>query len=714
MRLRNFLTVGLLASFTFGISGLSQKQEQSASLKLSRAFAAYFAEQPVAAAKAFEEYIKIKGESEVPLRYLARIALSRGDLVQATLYLERAVKVDAHAIYSLQLLSEIYLKQNKYDDAIRILNMILKDDPLNERALQVMAYIYQQKNDSRHAATYYKRLIIAVQKGTGNSDLLAQSLYFLGNYYYQQDNFFKALNYFRRLHDLDTSNGRYLLIIGELQKITGQFRASIRTHEELVAEQTEFAQAYESLAETYYILNDPKALPTIKKFRKYKKDEKPGILEGIEQQLLGKDDEALKAFDAILAANQNRLSARLGRYRIYKKRKLDTEARNEAFAVVVIAQRLNAYELAREYAHETMEYLNKQASSTHFRDKFFVASSTIPPEAELSTDDEQLAIDFVELYTTHAATLENTNERNTAVTYQELAARNIEQLQVWYTVMSNNKKIMADAARKGRIEKRLREAKNQLYQTRVNQAWTQVNTKGGLADAEKTTEIALEIEKGYATAYFIKGIIHNNRGEKNAAEYKAASGYFLKAIAITEEKSKKKVAPANYYFYSGMTLEKTNDFPQAEKQLKKTIELDPYNPTYLNYLGYIYSLRNIKLEEANQLVLRALEDDPENEAYLDTFGWIQFKLGNYREALEQLTVAASFAQKKSTVDPVIYFHLAEVHYKMNNRVTAVEYYNKTLADAKKASEPIDLAYVQSQIKKLESENKQNKKTEEKK
>jgi tetratricopeptide (TPR) repeat protein len=248
----------------------------------------------------------------------------------------------------------------------------------------------------------------------------------------------------------------------------------------------------------------------------------------------------------------------------------------------------------------------------------------------------------------------------------------------------------------------------------VNQAWTQVNTKGGLADAEKTTEIALEIEKGYATAYFIKGIIHNNRGEKNAAEYKAASGYFLKAIAITEEKSKKKVAPANYYFYSGMTLEKTNDFPQAEKQLKKTIELDPYNPTYLNYLGYIYSLRNIKLEEANQLVLRALEDDPENEAYLDTFGWIQFKLGNYREALEQLTVAASFAQKKSTVDPVIYFHLAEVHYKMNNRVTAVEYYNKTLADAKKASEPIDLAYVQSQIKKLESENKQNKKTEEKK
>jgi hypothetical protein len=51
---------------------------------------------------------------------------------------------------------------------------------------------------------------------------------------------------------------------------------------------------------------------------------------------------------------------------------------------------------------------------------------------------------------------------------------------------------------------------------------------------------------------------------------------------------------------------------------------------------------------------------------------------------------------------------------MNNRVTAVEYYNKTPTNAKKTSKPIDLAYIQSQIKKLESENKQNKKTEEKK
>ena len=708
------LSALLLMAALSTVDALDEKAEKEASLKLSQGFAAFYSEKPVAAAKAFEEYLKIKGENEVALRYLGRIALSSGDMPSATLYLERGVKADPNGVYSLQLLSEIYLKQNKLDDAARVLLLILKNDALNERALQVLAYIYQQKNDTRQAATYHRRLIIAVQKGTGNGEMVAQSLYFLGNYYYQQDNFAKSLQYFKRLNELDPDNARYLLIIGELQKITGQFKLSAATHEELVKRQPDFAQAHESLAETYFILDDARALGHLKAFRKLRKNEKPGILEGIEQQLLKKDDEALKAYDTILGANQNRLSARLGRFRIYAKRKQHTEARNEAFAIVVIAQRLSAFELAREYAHVTLEYLNQQAGEVNFREKFQVPAKDLSADAEIDPVVEQLAIDFVELYITHASTLESTQERSVAITYHELAARTIMQLQAWYDKMVVNPKIKANAQRLAQVEKRVREAKNQLYQTRVNQAWTLVNIKNSTADADRMADLAIDIESGYATAYFVKGIIRNHFAEKDATQYKLAAAFFDKAIDITEVKGKKKVAPANYYFYSGMALEKTNNFAAAEIRLKKTIELDPYNPTYLNYLGYIYSLRNINLEEANQLVLRALEDDPENEACLDTFGWIQFKLGNFREALEQLTVAASFAQKKNFTDPVIFFHLAEVHFKLNNRVTALEYYNKTITDIKKASEPLDMVYINSQIKKLEAENKQGKKTEEQK
>ncbi|HRP69417.1 MAG TPA: tetratricopeptide repeat protein [Turneriella sp.] len=711
-----------LGGFTAHLSALTEQEEKHAALRLDQAFNAYYTENFVEATKAFEEYLKIKGENEVPLRYLARIALTTGDATSAAKYLERAIKINPPAQPSLQLLSEIYLKQNKYNDAIRILHLILKNDPFNERALQVLAYIYQQKQEMRQAATYYKRLIIAVQKGSGNSDLLAQSLYFLGNYYYQQDNFQRSLVYFNKLHELDTENARYLLIIGELQKITGQFKASVATHEKLITEQPKFSAAWESLAETYYILDNSKAQRAIEQYKTIKPKNVPDLLHAIELQLTGKDESALKAFDKVLQENQNRLSARIGRYRIFNarfkalpqdtpKETMDAKAlelRNEAFAVVVIAQRLNAYSMAREYAHKTLALLNAQADEIKFREKFYVKKSAPVSHELLTSQMEQLAIDFIELYTTHASTLDSLGERKAAATYQELAAKVILELQSFIDTALKDPTNQNNPEKKAALEKRAREAKNQLYQTRVSQAWTQLNIPGSVDAAEKTVDTAIQIENEYATAYFVKGLIYMTSAQKEKSHYQKAAAYFEKAVRITEEKSKKKVAPANYYFNWGMALEKFADFSEAEKQLQRAIELDAYNPTYLNYLGYMYSLRNIRLEEANSLVLRALEDDPENEAYLDTFGWIEFKLGHHREAIEQLSVAASFAQKKPPVDVVIYFHLAEVHAKLNNRITAIEYYQKTLAGIEKASEPLDAEYIRAQIKKLESEHKETK------
>ncbi|MCS6972111.1 MAG: tetratricopeptide repeat protein [Leptospiraceae bacterium] len=686
---------------TTGIWALTSKEEKAAAVKLHQAFNAYFNDKPEVAARAFEEYLKLKGENEVALRYLARIALGNGDTQSAALYLERAIKADPEGLYSLQLLSEVYIKQSKYNDAVRVLEQLLQKDPLNERALHTLAYVYQQQNDGRNAATQYKRLIVAVQKGTNNPELLAQALYFLGNYYYQQDNYQRSLYYFRKLHELDSDNVRYLMIVGELEKITGQFRKSAATHERLLSLQPDFVQAWESLAETRFILNDPGALTAVQHYRKLRKSGKPGILAGVEQQLQGKDDEALKAYDAVLQSNQNRLSARLGRYRIYQKRGMQTEARNEAFAVAVIAQRLGANDMAREFAHITLDYLNTQAAQIQFREKFY--SPATPPDATLTPELEQLAQDFAELYTTHAATLEANNEHSAAVTWYELAAQTIARLREWYAVIAKNP--ATEPQQKAHLKQKLINTGHQLYQIRVSQAWAQASAKSRFDEAEKNADKAIALAPEQPPAWFVKGMIAHQNGEKNPAEHKRAAEFFTKAISLSEQRNPEKPAPASYYFYCGVATEKTQDFPTAEKYLKRAIDLDPYNSVYLNYLSYMYSLRNIKLEEANALVLRALEDDPENEAYLDTFGWILFKQGNYRDALEQLNVAFSYAQKKNRIDPVIYFHLAEVHFRLNNRSSALDFYLKTRNDIKHASEPLDMDYINRQIQLLEAENK---------
>ena len=159
-------------------------------------------------------------------------------------------------------------------------------------------------------------------------------------------------------------------------------------------------------------------------------------------------------------------------------------------------------------------------------------------------------------------------------------------------------------------------------------------------------ERALELFPKKAPAHFVKGVINFSIAERGDSRLSSAVTSLKTAIEIAEEKSSNKVAPADYYFYRALAEEKNDNFADAEKDLRRTIDIEPFNPTYLNYLGYMYSVRGIKLQDAFDLLLRALEDDPENEAYLDSLGWTLFKMGKHNQALEQLLLAVNQAQKK--------------------------------------------------------------------
>ena len=173
-------------------------------------------------------------------------------------------------------------------------------------------------------------------------------------------------------------------------------------------------------------------------------------------------------------------------------------------------------------------------------------------------------------------------------------------------------------------------------------------------------------------------------------------------MEYSEKVSNQKTAPANYYFYLGLANDKLNKFDKMVQYLKRAIEMDPYNPAYLNYLGYMYSLKNLNLENALEYVSRALEDEPENDAYLDTLGWIYFKMAKYEEGLGQLLVAKTLSEKKGHVDPVIDFHIAETYLKLGNLNQALRFYKTTLENISNASEPMDKKYIEVQIKKISS------------
>jgi tetratricopeptide (TPR) repeat protein len=111
-------------------------------------------------------------------------------------------------------------------------------------------------------------------------------------------------------------------------------------------------------------------------------------------------------------------------------------------------------------------------------------------------------------------------------------------------------------------------------------------------------------------------------------------------------------------FHRGAMYERMKNFQAAEAEFKKVLELDPDNDAALNYLGYMLADRNIRLDEARDLISKAVSHEPDSGAYLDSLGWVLFRLNKLPEAEDKLREALRYMSR----DPTVHDHLAEVYF----------------------------------------------------
>ncbi|MCB1148084.1 MAG: tetratricopeptide repeat protein, partial [Leptospiraceae bacterium] len=398
----------IVALIVLSLPLFSGSAQEMPSLILDRAFSNFFNGEYDKAAEYFERYTKAEGDQEAPLRYLAQIYSAKGDLKKSIDCLERGVKVAPDSIESMLLLAEAYLKVNQPGNSIKTLDKVLEIDEFNVRALHFQAYLHQQKNDSRKTASYFKRLIVAVRNGAGSEQFLQSAYTFLGNYYYQRQEFLRAVDYYEKLVQVDEGTGRSLLVLGELYKITGQFDKSLQTMNLLIQKNPGNVSAHESRVETLYILNDRSTLDRIQ-ILKTKSAKLNSLVEAFQLQIEKKTDESLVLVREFLKENPSRLSGHICLLRnmqnLQAQGKIDpVEVRNEAYAIMILAQRLGAHQLALDYADLVFPVLYKQANDSNFNLTFFQADRSA---SKLNSVHEQIAIDHMELYESHSVTQEN-------------------------------------------------------------------------------------------------------------------------------------------------------------------------------------------------------------------------------------------------------------------------------------------------------------------
>lgn len=96
--------------------------------------------------------------------------------------------------------------------------------------------------------------------------------------------------------------------------------------------------------------------------------------------------------------------------------------------------------------------------------------------------------------------------------------------------------------------------------------------------------------------------------------------------------------------------------------MRRVIELKPESAQGYNALGFTLADRNVRLDEARQLIDKALSISPDDPFILDSKGWILFRQGDSAAALETLKRAFSMRP-----DPEIAAHIGEVLWALGRR-----------------------------------------------
>ena len=107
--------------------------------------------------------------------------------------------------------------------------------------------------------------------------------------------------------------------------------------------------------------------------------------------------------------------------------------------------------------------------------------------------------------------------------------------------------------------------------------------------------------------------------------------------------------------------------------LAALLDIRGYDEGLCNDLGYVWVDSGLNLARAGELIRLAVAADPWNAAYLDSLGWAYYKAGDFGSARKYLARAARLRDGQ---DPVVYDHLADAAFRLDDREVAREYWTK--------------------------------------
>jgi Flp pilus assembly protein TadD len=191
-----------------------------------------------------------------------------------------------------------------------------------------------------------------------------------------------------------------------------------------------------------------------------------------------------------------------------------------------------------------------------------------------------------------------------------------------------------------------------------------------LADLDRHEEAITHLKAFVAAhpddmrAYLALGGVYSSK-----EDFRSAANLYDKAVDVLKTPT---AANWNIFYQRGIAYERLKEWPKAEPNFRKALELFPDQPQVLNYLGYSWVDMNTNLKEGLAMIQKAVDLRPSDGYIVDSLGWAYFRLGRFDDAVREMERAVSLKPE----DPVLNDHLGDAYWRVGRKLEATFQWNQ--------------------------------------
>lgn len=180
------------------------------------------------------------------------------------------------------------------------------------------------------------------------------------------------------------------------------------------------------------------------------------------------------------------------------------------------------------------------------------------------------------------------------------------------------------------------------------------------------------------------------------ASMMAKDGRIQEAIDFIEVIRNDSPQDEDLLFNLGVLHGEAGELDRSLDVMHEVLTLNPDHPGALNYIGYTWAEKGIRLQEAQDMIQRALDQRPNDGYITDSLGWVFYMRGialrdggGYVESQNMLKRSVEELEKAvqlTGADPIVTEHLGDAYLALDEKRRALESYREALEEKESDTE----------------------------